>query len=173
MKAPLLIAAAAAALAGACDAGGTPAPPPSVVMFELRNDGATPVYLRENCLLDYTITSLAEPVRVIARQGACACDCAVATCPVCGPCYEGPREVAVGAALTSVWAAVSVTYEPRTQSGSCERKHTLPAGPYRIDVPVYATLLEADEQSAPRTASQSFSLPASEERVTVSLGASP
>jgi hypothetical protein len=174
VKAPLAIAVVIAALGGACDSGGTLAPPPSVVTFDLRNDGISTVYLRESCLLDFKITSLGEPVREIARQGACPCDCAVATCPVCGPCYEGPREVAVGATWMTVWAAVNVTYEPRQQGSTCERKHTLPAGSYRIDVPVYPTAQDVIDKTNARTATQTFSLPSPGDiNVTVSVGASP
>ena len=161
-----------AVLAGACSSGGPLAPPPSVVTFELRNDGSSPVYLRQDCLLNYTITSLADPARTIVRQGPCACDCALATCPVCGACFQGPREVAAGAFLEDAWLTVNVTHEPRA-TGSCERKHTLPAGPYRIDVPVYPTLGDAENGSGARTAAQSFELPGPDGNIVVALGVSP
>jgi hypothetical protein len=161
------------ALAGACGKGSIdPGPPPTVVTFELRNDGIATVYLMQDCLLNYTITSLADPVHVIPRQSPCGCDCSFSSCPVCGACFQGSREVAIGTALSDSWAAVSVTNVPRP-SGSCERKQTLPDGPYRIDVPVYASDADAIAGTSARTAIQSFELPAPGDSVTVQLGVSP
>ena len=65
MKPLLSIAAAAAALAGACSTSPLDREPaPSTVTFELRNDSVPALYLFQNCLLDLTITALAEPVHV-------------------------------------------------------------------------------------------------------------
>jgi hypothetical protein len=170
----LLIAATTAAL-GACststlDPG--PEPPPSVVTFELRNDSLATVYLFQECFLDYTITSLADPPYQIGRQWACGCDCALSSCPVCGACFQGSREVPGGAAVSESWTAVNVTAEPRP-AGACEKKHTLPAGPYRIDIPVYTSDADATARTAARIATQSFVLPAPDDHVTVALGVSP
>jgi hypothetical protein len=172
---PLLpIALAAAALAGACSTGsldpGTQ-PQASKVVFELRNDSAPAVYLFQSCLTDLTITSLADPVHVVEREGPCGCDCGIASCPVCGPCYQGSLEVAGGALRSEYWTAVSVTYEA-APTGSCERKHALPAGPYRIDVPVYGSAEDAAAKSGARIASQTFTLPAAGDTVPVALGLS-
>jgi hypothetical protein len=175
MKPLLLIAAMTAALAGACSdrlGTGNPPPPASTVTFELRNDGASAVYLFQNCLLNLTITSLADPVHVVEREGPCGCDCGFTSCPVCGPCYAGFREVAGGAMLSEYWNAVSVTYES-APTGSCERKHALPAGQYRIDVPVYASQDDATNGTGARTATQTFTLPAPDDTVGVALGVSP
>jgi hypothetical protein len=173
VKSLLPIAAAAAALAGACSTGsldpGTQPPEPTTVTFELRNDSASAVYLFQSCLVNLTITALADPPRVIDREGPCGCDCGVAACPVCGPCYQGSLEVAGGSMRSEYWNAVSVTYES-APSGSCERKHALPAGQYRIDVPVYGSADEAARNNGARIASQTFTLPAPADTVPVSLG---
>jgi len=170
---PLLIAAVTAALAGACSSKTTDAgPPPSTVTFELRNDSAPTLYLFQDCLLDLTITSLADPPHVIEREGPCGCDCGVASCPVCGPCFQGPREVAGGAVLSEYWSTVSVTYEP-APTGSCERKHSLPPGQYRIDIPVYGSAEDAAAKTGARTATQTFTLPVPSDSVSVALGVSP
>jgi len=166
------IAVMTAALAGGCSKTTEQGPPPSTVTFELRNDGVPSVYLFENCLLDLTITSLAEPVHVIEREGPCGCDCGESSCPVCGPCFLGSREVAGGAVVSEYWSAVSVTYES-APTGSCERKHTLPAGQYRIDVPVYASAEDTLARTGARMATQSFVLPAPGDSVSVALGVSP
>ena len=169
----LLIAAVMVALAGACSTTTVdPGPPPSTVTFELRNDGVPTLYLFQDCLLDLTITALADPPRVIEREGPCGCDCGVASCPVCGPCFQGSREVAGGTVVSEYWSTVSVTYEP-APTGSCERKHALPAGQYRIDVPVYGSAEDAAAKTGARTATQTFTLPVPGDSVAVALGVSP
>lgn len=175
MKPLLLIVATTAALAGACGSNtlGTGTPPtPSTVTFELRNDSVPAVYLFQNCLLDLTITSLSDPAHVVEREGPCGCDCGVASCPVCGPCFAGPREIAGGGTVSEYWSAVSVTYET-APTGSCERKHALPAGQYRIDVPVYASAEDALAKTGARMATQTFTLPVAGDMVPVALGVSP
>jgi hypothetical protein len=173
MKPLLFIVAATTALAGACSTSALDREPaPSTVTFELRNDSVPALYLFQNCLLDLTITSLADPARVVEREGPCGCDCGVASCPVCGPCFAGPREVAGGGMVSEYWSAVTVTYET-APTGSCERKHALPAGQYRIDVPVYASAEDALTKTGGRIATQTFTLPAPTDAVTVALGVSP
>lgn len=159
-----------AALAGACGSN-NPTTPPTTITFQLHNDGISTVYVFEGCTVDFTITSLADPVHQITQEGGCACACGQA-CPVCGPCYEGARDVAIGTLLTEYWNAVSVTVE-QTPAGSCERRASLPAGAYRIDVPVYPTADDAVAKTSARTATQSFSLPTAGNLVDVALGESP
>ena len=173
MKRLWLIVATGALAAGACGSSTLgPQPQPSSVTFQLRNDGASTVYLFENCTVEYTITSLADPVHQIARQGTCACSCGQSACPVCGPCFAGPRDVGIGAMVAETWNSVSVTTEP-TPAGSCERATPLPYGRYRIDVPVYPTAPDATARTFGRTATQSFDLPVAGDVVDVQLGLSP
>jgi len=161
------------ALAGACrDSGYDRSPAAMPVTFQLRNDGISMVYVFESCQIDFTITSLADPVHQIALPGACACACGVA-CPVCGPCFEGPLDVATGTMRTASWTTVRVTTEPTSTGGSCERQFPLALGPYRIDVPVYSTLADAMARMSGRMASQSFDLPLTSDIVDVQLGLSP
>jgi len=185
MKSSLAVAALIAAVAsGACSTGGgaltgaggttgtggTGGPPPStVVTFELLNNSTPTVYLFQDCWVESTITSLADPPHVIERDGPCACDCAQSTCPVCGPCFQGSREVLGGAVMQEFWSPASVTYETRP-AGSCSRRHALPDGPYRIDVPVYPTAEDAVARTGARIATQSFALPVGDESVIVPLG---
>lgn len=155
---------------GTTGTGGTGGPPPStVVTFELVNNSAPTVYLFQECWIESTITSLADPPHVVERDGPCACDCAQSICAVCGQCFQGSRELLGGAVMQESWSPVSVTYEP-TPAGSCSRRHALPDGPYRIDIPVYPTAEDAVARTGARIATQSFSLPVGDESVTVPLG---
>jgi len=173
MKSLRVIVVAVALAAGACGSS-TLQPPPqaSSITFQLRNDGISTVYLFENCTIEYTITSLADPVQEIARAGVCACACDQSSCPVCGPCFAGPRDVAVGASLPESWSAVRVATQT-TSTGSCERRTPLPYGRYRIDVPVYPTVADALAKMYGRTATQTFDLPVAGDVVDVQLGLSP
>jgi hypothetical protein len=168
-----LVVAATTTLAGACSTGsldpGPPPPEPTTVTFELRNDSVPAVYLFQSCLVDLTITSLADPPRVIERGGPCGCDCGIASCPLCGQCFQGSLEVAGGSLRSEYWNTVSVTYEP-APTGTCERKHALPAGQYRIDVPVYPTAEDAAARTNARIAAQTFTLPAPDATIHVPLG---
>src|SRR5262249_49603383 len=95
--------------------------------------------------------------------------CGVASCPLCGPCFQGSVEVATGSIQSEYWNTVSVTHEP-SPAGSCERKRALPAGQYRIDVPVYVTAEGAAAKMGARIASATFTLPAPLDTVSVPLG---
>jgi len=174
MKSSRLIPLVMAALgAGGCGSstGGTPPPPPATITFQLHNDGISTIYVYESCQVDYTITSLADPVHAITRSAGCACMCGQ-VCPVCGPCFEGPLEMATGGMMISEWSTVDVTTQ-QTPTGSCERTTPLPDGPYRIDVPVYPTHDDAVAKTSGRTASASFTLPVVGNVVHVQLGESP
>ena len=156
--------------------GQTQTEPPTPPTFNLQNSGPTSVYLFESCVLDLTITALADPPRAIGLpSGGCGiCDCAVQSCPqvVCGPCYFGGLEVAAGAAQSYFWTPVDVAYETRATS-SCSRMRALPAGHYRIDVPVYASADDAAAKTGARIVSQTFDLPASGDAIAVPIAASP
>jgi len=146
--------------------------PPSTVNFALRNDGAQTVYLFQACLINYTITSLADPAHTITRLDGCACMCTQASCGECGACAQNAIDVAVGTARNDDWTAISFTTESRP-TGSCFRQQALPPGSYRIDVPVYPTADDAVAGTSARTATQSFTLPAQGTVVDVALGVSP
>jgi hypothetical protein len=148
--------------AGADDATQTVVPPePYTVTFDLQNGGASSVYLYEGCLLELTITELADPTHVIGRGGGCGvCDCAAASCPAvsCGACFMGSLEVTAGGKASYAWGAVDQV--PGTRGAmSCETTNVLPAGRYRIDVPVYESEADAASRINARTASQTFDLP--------------
>jgi hypothetical protein len=173
MKSALLMIATMALAAGACgsNSGGTPPPPPATITFQLHNDGISTIYVYEGCQLDFTITSLADPVHTIALSAGCACTCGQA-CPVCGPCFEGALDLTVGDMMIAQWNTVDVATQ-QTPTGSCERTMPLPYGPYRIDVPVYPSHDDAVAKTSGRTASQTFTLPVTGNVVHVQLGESP
>ena len=164
----------AAVCAGACsrDLDTPPTPdPPTTISFDLRNDGASPAYVFETCIVDFTITSEADPNTPITRVAGCICTCEQAPqCPLCGPCFSGPREIAAGGKLTAYWTTASVTTETRGNIG-CQIVHPLPAGSYRIDLPVYASEADATAKLSPRTVTQTFTLPPPSDVITLPVAA--
>jgi hypothetical protein len=152
---------------------GTEPEPQAAINFFLRNDSATPVYLYLGCVLDLNITSLADPTKPIGRTAGCGCSCSDPSCtspPLCGGCFQGSVEVAATSSMSFTWEPVDLSYEARG-TFSCVRVRALPAGDYRIDVPVYATAEDAATKTNARIASRTFTVPGG--TVIVSLSASP
>jgi hypothetical protein len=169
----LALFAVGAAGCGATDANDPAGDPPATVTFSLHNGGATPVYLYEQCILKLTITQVAEPARVIGLLDGCpVCDCGDTQCQgyLCGACFMGGVEVAANAMRPFTWSAVDV--DLGTQNGRmCMNQQTLPAGQYRIDVPVYPTPEDAMARANPRLVTQTFQVPA-DQTIVVPLAAS-
>jgi hypothetical protein len=160
-----------------------PTPPPhpiadralaaTSVTLQLQNGGAEAAYVYQGCLIDYKITSLADPSAPINRVAGCICACGQNVCPTCGQCYAEPREIPAGEQITESWLTASVTSEPGGVTGSCQRLNPLPAGSYRIELPVYVTHAEAAAKVLPRVVAQVFTLPAPDDTVTIAVGRAP
>jgi hypothetical protein len=150
-------------------------PDPTPLTFELHNGGATSVYLHETCTLELSILQLTAPPEAVGLStGGCGvCDCAAASCgPVaCGACFDGGLEVAAGATQQYFWTQVDVQYETGA-AATCSRTTALPAGPYRIDVPVFASADDASGGIGARVATATFTLP-DVENVAVPLEQNP
>jgi hypothetical protein len=170
-RAAILALAVACATLGACSRDLDPTDPePTTVSLKIQNDGPSTAYVYRACVLDFTITSLANPSVPINRVEGCAvCECSQTSCPICGACYEAPEEIAAGGQLTESWLTVNVTTENR-KIGSCQRLHALPAGSYRIELPVYRTQADAAAKVLPRVITQVFTLPAPDDTVAIPIG---
>jgi hypothetical protein len=144
------------------------------VTFDLRNGGAAPVFVHAECTIDIVFTELANPSRAIGQPSGCGiCDCSASSCPrvVCGPCYEGAIEVSAAQTFIFSWTPIDMTYETRGTS-TCSHTRVLPAGQYRIDIPVYGTMEDGAAKTNSRVISQTFEVPAVE-RIAVELAAAP
>ncbi len=178
MRRAAIIAAAVACVGlGACsrDLDTTdpqPDPEPRSVNLHLQNGGASAAYVYQGCLVDFRITSLANPSVTINRVEGCVCECGQNACPVCGACYAGPREIPAGEEVIAPWLTASVTTET-SPIGGCQRLHTLPAGSYRIEVPVYSFEADAAAKVLPRVVTQVFTLPAPDDTVVIPVGTAP
>jgi hypothetical protein len=154
---------------GQADAGPITEPEPTTtsVNLQLQNGGAAAAYVYQGCLIDFTITALTDPPVTINRVEGCVCECGRNDCPTCGACYAGPLEIPAGGQVTQSWLTANVTSEPGGVRGSCQRLHGLPAGSYRIELPVYATQAEAAAKVLPRVVTQVFALPAPNDTVAI------
>jgi hypothetical protein len=150
-----------------------PQPTTTTVSLQLQNGGMEAAYVYQGCLIDYKVTSLADPSVPINRVEGCLCMCGQSACSTCGQCYAGPREIPAGGQITESWVTANVTTENGGVTGSCQRLNALPAGSYRIEVPVYVTHAEADAKVLPRVITQVFTLPAPNDTVTIQVAASP
>ena len=148
-----------------------PLPEPTTVSLLMQNGGAMPAYVYQGCLIDFTITSLANPSTPIHRVEGCVCECDQNACPVCGACYAGPLEIAAGGQVVQSWLTAHVTTESGGVTGSCQRLNALPAGSYRIELPVYASQADAAAKALPRVVTQVFTLPATNNTVAIPVAA--
>jgi hypothetical protein len=108
---------------------------------------------------------------VVGRGGGCACSCSDPSCSgqlACGACFQGGLEIAPGSSMSYGWTAADISYENRG-SYQCARSPALPAGSYRIDVPVYGSEADAASQTGPRTVTKTFDLPPTGD-ISVALG---
>jgi hypothetical protein len=151
---------------------GPPTPEATTLSLQLQNGGAVAAYVYQGCLIDYKVTSLADPSMTINRVEGCLCSCGQNACPVCGACYAGAREVAAGTQITESWLTATVTTESGGPFGSCQRLHALPAGSYRIELPVYASEADAAAKVSPRVVTQVVTLPAPDDTIVIPVGIS-
>jgi hypothetical protein len=149
--------------------------PPFQVSFRLVNRSSRTVYLSQSCVgVSFDVSSCAS--RYTASLGPsyfCGCSCSDSRCTgpaACGPCPP-PAALPVGAGQTLdlPWQAVLSTMRDRGTFQCLEQK-PLPAAVYSVSVPVYdSPTLALSSARPPRTASRTFTLPATGDQVEVVL----
>lgn len=154
----------------------TSEPGPYPVTFQFENFGVGTAYLREDCALQYSITSCedgySEPV---ATRTFCSQPCGDPSggCIVCGPCPLGPVPVAEGAQSTDAWPGMRYTSGTTSEGCACHEEHVARAGRYRIVVPVYTSEMAVMEGTPSYEVTVNFELPAPNGVVVVPIGQSP
>ena len=132
------------------------------VEFQLSNAGAASVYVYEGCIPDLTSTELAHPSQAVGRLDGCPiCECQALSCrqATCGACFDSGQEIAAGTTETYSWIPVDVAVESQG-TNTCTHTTALFPGHYRIDVPTYASAVDAAAKTNARVVSQAFDLPA-------------
>ena len=136
---------------------------PYAVTFRFTTTGDVPVYLREDCVVNYTVTSCGDGYQEgLALTGQCTVDCSEDNqCIDCGACLLQALTVSAGAAVEHPWAGKTYTFEENNVGCTCHEEHVAPAGKYRITVPVFASEADAVDNNSPAgQVSVDFVLPA-------------
>ncbi len=142
----------------------SPGPGPYAVKFRFTNSSFKPFYVREDCRLQYTVSSCADGYAgSLVRNGDCTVDCKEADtggCIACGACAQSAKQVTSGAPLDGDWAGYEYTFEQTKQGCDCHNKHVAPAGKYRLKVNVYASEQDAQIGNVSHPVEVDFTLPA-------------
>ena len=144
--------------------------------FRFENQGATPVYLLEQCSLAFQVAACADGYQQsLALQGTCTINCEDASdgggCIACGECMSQTLEVLPGQAKDVSWSGLQYTFD-HYQGCQCHYEHVAPAGLYRVSVPVwdkYFDPMQGEQPSASKQAQAYFELPGSG-TVVISIG---
>lgn len=131
---------------------------PYSMRFRFRNSGATPVFLRAGCSLEYRISSCERCYRddLGARSQCGSCGCADKACNpngfTCGQC-ESDRGVAVapGGILEDTWTG-------ETQDAARNCRVALPAAGYGLAIRIYETAVDAVKRTNAREVVANFLL---------------
>jgi len=152
-------------------------PGPYAVTFQFENDGVFPAFLRQDCNLQYEVLSCGDGYSApLDRYGNCTIDCSQwmpGGCIACEPCPLGPLPLDVGAQVSDAWSGQVFTFSETPDGCSCHTGHNVPAGRYRLVVPVYASEQAVLEGTVAYEVSVNFELPALDGIVRVSIGQSP
>lgn len=139
----------------------TSEPGPHSVTFRFLNHSDGPVYLLEECRLQFDVTACAdgyaEPLTIAAF---CSTPCSDSTdgCIVCGACaYQGVA-VVPGTVTGAEWSGHTFTFSETSAGCSCHETHTAPSARYRIRVPVWETAEAAASEPPARTVSVDFAI---------------
>ncbi len=144
---------------------------PFPVTFRLRNDGPQPLIVRwgGGCAWDFRISSCASSFTdALQPRDPCPCLCEFSGCPSCGACGPEEEAIAPGRSSDRQWEGGLLVEQPRGQS-TCLEPRTVPAGLYRLSLPVYASSEDARRSAPLRTVVKDFSLPAAGAVVALDL----
>jgi hypothetical protein len=114
--------------------------PPFSVTLRFANNGSTPLWLWVECTLDFELTSCEDSTPLGINPG-CTVDCALSPmgCIDCGMCPAQSALVSVGGYYDYLWNGQTYTFGTTPSGCSCHVPHDVPAGWYRVSVPVWTT----------------------------------
>ena len=144
---------------------------PYSVTFRLHNSDSSSVFLHTGCFAPFQVASCASGYTdQLANLDVCPCLCN-AVCPFCGECYPDGAE-AIEPDATKEWpwtATLLVNSRDGTNKGtSCKTSVDLPAGRYRVSIPLFATAENGLAQTPVlHTATADFQLPAGGDTIQI------
>jgi hypothetical protein len=155
-------------------AGPVTEPGPYPVTFRFTNLGGAPLYLLEQCRLQFDVLSCADDYqKPLAITADCTVDCAQSDdvgCIACGACMHQAHEVGSAFPVDGNWQGMTYSFAQTSQGCQCHIPENPPPGMYRIRVPVYTSKDDAENFGQPAyTVEVPFMLPAPSGMVEVPL----
>jgi hypothetical protein len=133
----------------------------------------TPVYIRQDCALNYDLYDCG--LMPIVRSAPCVVDCNAMSngCSTCGQCPYGALRVGPGAPLKDSWGGQIYEYGTLPSGCPCASAANATPGPYSIVVRAFLTEADALANTNPYVHTVQFELPAPNGLVAVDLGFQP
>lgn len=163
---------ATAGSAGNAGTGGLPdecavpsnEPGPYTVTFHFVNVMPSPLFLREDCLLTWSLYSCADGYNnAVSHAADCTMSCTEPHgCVECGACLENAIAVDAGAPHDATWTGITYTFGQNLDGCTCYNDSVAPAGKYQIRVPVYASEQDAIANNVAYEVTQAFDLSSSQ-----------
>jgi hypothetical protein len=155
-------------------AGPVTEPGPYPVTFRFTNVGSEPLYLLEQCRLQFDLLSCADGYQTPLNLWAdCTMNCAESNdygCIACGACMQQAHDVTSAFPVDGNWHGQTYTFAQTKDGCQCHIPQTPPPGKYMIRVPVYTSKQAAENWQPPAYSVEvSFMLPAPSGMVEVPL----
>ncbi len=147
-------------------------PAPYAVSFDFINNGPTPLFLAQDCYVQYTVTSCADGYsQALSLRGDCTVDCDAEpdACIACGACPFGGLLVGQGDGIEDLWQGHTYLFGENAVGCYCHKEFNAAAGLYRISVPVFASEEDVQLGNPAWVVEQAFELPAPSGVVTIWL----
>ncbi len=137
---------------------------PFEVSFQLTNNSSSTVYVRQECVLSYSVSACADgytPSLSIWPDCTVNCEEDPNGCIDCGACPLTGHPITPGSHLSTEWMGKTYTFQQTSMGCQCHNEQYATAGKYRVRVPVYATEAEAMSNGPPaKNVDVDFTLPA-------------
>jgi hypothetical protein len=133
------------------------------VTFQLHNPTTDTLFIRQECFVDFTITSCADDYDEELELWAwCSVDCAdpAGGCISCEMCLDEGIPIVPGGSFDVSWPGLTYTFGTNADGCTCHDDHAEPAGLHQIRVPVFRTAEDAELDVAAYEVSLDFPLPA-------------
>ncbi len=134
---------------GSGGSGGSVVPPqcrvaddtdgPHQTEFRFINNGAYPVFVKEDCSLNFSVASCADDYSgALAITGNCTIECGEGDCIACGACQSLVHKLETGESKSGQWYGSTYTFDETKAGCPCHYQRTAPNGKYRVSIPVYS-----------------------------------
>ncbi|MCC6901725.1 MAG: hypothetical protein IT377_22330 [Polyangiaceae bacterium] len=146
-----------------------PGPFPTKIRFV--NPGPTPLFIREDCQLNWDLYSCADGYTTeVPHVASCMSSCAEPNngCIACGACMLEAHEVTSAAPVETEWSGHSYSFSQKN-SCQCYNEHNVLPGKYAIKIQVFTSKDDVTSYAAGYEAWAYFELPAKNGVVEVSL----